>query len=36
MPGLDLDSARAAFEAVDAGVTWVVLDQGERLWLPAD
>jgi L-ascorbate metabolism protein UlaG (beta-lactamase superfamily) len=36
MPGLDLDAARAAFEAVDAGVTWVVLDQGERLWLPAD
>jgi L-ascorbate metabolism protein UlaG (beta-lactamase superfamily) len=36
MPGLNLDKARAAFEAVDAGITWAVLDQGERVWLPKD
>ncbi|MCU0697608.1 MAG: MBL fold metallo-hydrolase [Myxococcaceae bacterium] len=36
MPGLDLGKARAAFEAVDAGITWAVLDQGERIWLPRD
>lgn len=36
MPGLDLPAARAAFDAVDAGTTWVVLDQGERIVLPPD
>jgi L-ascorbate metabolism protein UlaG (beta-lactamase superfamily) len=36
MPGLDLKKARAAFEAVDGGITWAVLDQGERIWLPKD
>lgn len=36
MPGLDLPAARRAFEAVDAGTTWVVLDQGERIVLPPD
>jgi L-ascorbate metabolism protein UlaG (beta-lactamase superfamily) len=36
MPGLDLGRARTAFEAVDAGSSWVVLDQGERIFLPPD
>jgi len=36
MPGLDLPAARAAFEAVDAGISWAVLDQGERIALPPD
>ncbi len=36
MPGLDLPAARRAFEEVDAGVSWIVLDQGERIFLPPD
>lgn len=36
MPGLDLPAARRVFESVDAGTTWVVLDQGERIVLPPD
>lgn len=36
MPGLDLPKAREAFERVDAGISWAVLDQGERIVLPAD
>lgn len=36
MPGLDLPAARRVFDELDAGVSWVVLDQGERIWLPPD
>jgi L-ascorbate metabolism protein UlaG (beta-lactamase superfamily) len=36
MPGLDLPAARAAFDGLDAGTQWAVLDQGERIWLPPD
>lgn len=36
MPGLDLPAARQAFEAVQPGLEWVVLDQGERIFLPPD
>lgn len=36
MPGLDLDAAKALFTAADPTLDWVVLDQGERVWLPPD
>lgn len=36
MPGLDLDAAKALFTAEDSSLEWLVLDQGERIWLPPD
>ncbi|MBE2253552.1 MAG: MBL fold metallo-hydrolase [Myxococcus sp.] len=36
MPGLDLDKTRAVFDGLDAGTSWAVLDQGERVFLPPD
>lgn len=36
MPGLDLDAAKALFTAADPSLDWVVLDQGERIYLPPD
>jgi L-ascorbate metabolism protein UlaG (beta-lactamase superfamily)/predicted TIM-barrel fold metal-dependent hydrolase len=36
MPGLDIDAAKALFLADDASREWVVLDQGERIYLPPD